>query len=205
MTALREMIRGDATITEISAWLDAQGTEDRLAATRKLGRADQRALFRRASSETFALEHFVPEGVAVRTAVHHDGRNTLPLPPRWKLFQKRFARPEDGSERLFGYNVGIANKLIGPGFFVAGYTTDNPQWVERGPIVIDYYQVPDGPVPDEWPEVVPNTKGLQRFAISDTRDFMRRVSEHVSIGSVYKAEKPLDQYFVLVRKDPTGR
>ncbi len=60
--------------------------------------------------------------------------------------------------------------------------------------------MPDGPVPDGWPEVIPNSKGLQRFVYYQTRDFMRRVSKHVTIGAAYKVEKKLDHYFVLVRE-----
>jgi hypothetical protein len=47
---------------------------------------------------------------------------------------------------------------------------------------------------------VPNSRGLQRFVYHRTRDFMRRVSRHVTIGAAYKGESPLDHYFVLVRE-----
>jgi hypothetical protein len=30
---------------------------------------------------------------------------------------------------------------------------------------------------------------------------MRKVSDHVTIGAAFKREKPLDHYFVLVRRD----
>ncbi len=64
--------------------------------------------------------------------------------------------------------------MIGPGSFVGVSTAPNPAWAERGAVVIDYFQVPDGPVATGWPPVVPNTKGLQRFAYNKTRDFMRK-------------------------------
>ena len=202
MTTLKDLIHDETkTIADIGAWLDAQSAQTRLAESRTLDRNDQRQLYRRAGNAHFSLEHFVPKDVADVTAVHHDGKNTLPLPGKMKFFQKRFCRPDDGSDRLFGYNVSKPNDLIGPGYFVARYTAGNPAWTERAPIVIDYFQVPDGRVPSEWPPVVPNTQGLQRFAISDTRDFMRRVSHHVSIGAAHKVEKPIDHYFILVRKD----
>ena len=41
---------------------------------------------------------------------------------------------------------------------------------------------------------------LSRFVYHHTRDFMRRVSRHVSIGAAYKDERPLDHYFVLCRQ-----
>jgi hypothetical protein len=59
--------------------------------------------------------------------------------------------------------------------------------------------VPDAPVADGWPAVLRNDQRLQRFVYHQTRDFMRRVSEHVSIGAAFKRERPLDHYFVLVR------
>ena len=51
-----------------------------------------------------------------------------------------------------------------------------------------------------WPRVVDNHWRLQRFVYDETRDFMRSVSAHVSIGAAYKREKPLDHYFVLCRR-----
>jgi hypothetical protein len=68
-------------------------------------------------------------------------------------------------------------------------------------VVVDYFQVPDGPVPAGWPAVKRNAQGLQRFVYDGTRNYMRRVSKHVSIGAAYKGETPLDHYFVLCRED----
>jgi len=202
MINLRELLAHERTsIAEIADWLDRAAPEQRLAEAHSLDRAGQRALYRRAaSSAPIALEHFVPREVADLQPVHHKGRNTLPLPPALKLFEKRFARPRDGTERLFGYNESLPNRWIGPGFFVARYTRDEPNWVERGGVVVDYVQTPNGELPGQWPKLVPNSQGLQRFVFYGTRDFMRRVSQHVSIGAAYKGEKPLDHYFILVRE-----
>lgn len=203
MTRLQLMLdSGGTSIEEIGVWLDQANPADRLEAAFSLDRAGQRMLFKRARCDApFALTHFVPEGVLPLRAVHHKGKNTLPLPSKHRLFEKRFARPNDGSERLFGYNHAPSRKLIGPGYFVAVYAGARPEWRERGAIVVDYFQVPDGAVPADWPEVIPNSQGLQRFVYRGTRDFMRRVSEHVSIGAAYKGEKALDHYFILVRPD----
>lgn len=203
MTTLKAMLDSESTgIEEIAAWLDREGPAARVEAAFALDRAGQRALFRRAGIATpFTLDHYVPREVPDVTAVHHKGKNTLPLPGKHKYFEKRFARPNDGSERLFGYNHAPSKGLVGPGYFVAVYTRDNPSWTDRGPIVVDYFQVPDAAVPSSWPPVVPNSEGLQRFVYKGTRDFMRRVSAHVSIGAAHKGEKPLDHYFVLVRQD----
>jgi hypothetical protein len=203
MTTLRDMLASDGTgIAEIGAWLDGVTAPARLDAAFALDRGAQRELFKRArTGAPLTLEHFVPPEVAALRPVHHRGKNTLPLPRKHRFFEKRFCRPQDDSQRLFGYNHAPSKGLVGPGYFVAHSTADQPAWTERGAIVVDYFQAPDGPVPAEWPKVVPNSHGLQRFVYAGTRDFMRRISAHVSIGAAYKGEKPLDHYFVLVRQD----
>jgi hypothetical protein len=201
MRTLYGMIHDDSvSIDEIADFLDRMTEPDRRASVDGLGRGDQRALYRKAAQGApIDLEHFVPDEIGDGDPVNHLGRNTLPLPPRHRRFQKRFCRPESTGDRLFGYNEAPSRGLIGPGYFVALPTEEVPSWALRGGVVIDYYQVPDGPVVDGWPAVVPNTQGLQRFVYQGTRDFMRRVSSHVSIGAAYKGEKSLDHYFILCR------
>jgi hypothetical protein len=190
-----------ASIDDIAARLDALPHEERLAEATALGRDDQRALYRKAATALpLTLEHFVPAEVPALRPVRHHGKNTLPLPGKHKRFEKRFCRPKDRADRLFGYNHSPSGWLIGPGYFVLVSTEGSADWQSRGTLVVDYFQVPDGPVAEGWPEVVPNTKGLQYFVYNKTRDFMRRVSSHVSIGAAYKVEKALDHYFVLVRE-----
>ena len=195
------MIRDDTvSIHKIADFLDRMTEPDRRAAVDGLGRADQRQLYRKAAdAPPIDLEHFVPDEVGDRDPVNHLARNTLPLPPRHRRFRKCFCRPDDGNDRLFGYNEAPSRGLLGPGYFVAVPTEDVSAWALRGGVVIDYFQTPDKPVADGWPTVVPNTIGLQRFVYNGTRDFMRRVSSHVSIGSAYKGEKSLDHYFILCR------
>lgn len=202
MPHLRDLIASNASLDAIADHLDGLSADARDQEARSLGRDEQRRLYQKAESgPAITLDHFVPPGVAARREVRHLGRNTLPLPFGWKYFEKRFCRPESGTGRLFGYNEGGTRKFIGPGYYVAVPTAGNPAWEARGQIVVDYFQVPDGPVVDGWPEVVPNDQGLQRLVFHHTRDFMRRVSQHVSIGAAYKEEKALDHYFVLVRVD----
>lgn len=190
---LAELLKTSPSLAAVAAHLDALDTEALRAQALTLDRSSQRRLYDLASNE-IGLDHF-----ATSTApVTHAGRNTLPLPPPFKSFAKVFARPEDGSDRLFGFNESPSRPLIGPGYFVAYATAGNPAWQARGGVVVDYFQVPDGPVPDGWPKVVPNSHGLQYFVYRHTRDFMRRVSGRVSIGAAYKVEKALDHYFVLV-------
>ena len=75
------------------------------------------------------------------------------------------------------------------------------RWGElRGAIVVDYFQIPDGPVAAGWPRVVANDWRLQRLVYHHTRDFMRRVSAHVTIGAAFREESALDHYFILCRE-----
>lgn len=200
MADLTDLIHDSSTdILAIAAHLEALSETDRVAALDTLGRRDQRALYHKAAaSEPIDMSHFVP-GDAPLAAVQHQGRNTLPLPGKHRRFQKRFCRPEAGGDRLFGYNEAPSRGLIGPGYFVAIPTAGQPHWQERGAVVVDYFQVPDAEVCADWPPVVPNTKGLQRFVYHKTRDFMRKVSGSVSIGAAYKGEKSLEHYFTLCR------
>jgi hypothetical protein len=189
------------SLDDVANLLDEAAPEERVAALFALDRAGQRSLFKKAESAApLTLEDFVPHDLAPGEPVRHRGRNTLPLTSRHKLFKKCFCRPDDGSERLFGYNEAPSRGLIGPGYFVAVPTASNPDWRDRGAVVVDYFQVPDGKVADGWPSVWPNTKGLQRFVYHRTRDFMRRVSKFVTIGSAFRGERPLDHYFVLIRE-----
>lgn len=199
---LRARLQDPATtIDTLAAALDAMGPDERLAWTRSLTRGDQRALYvLAAKGPGCTLEDFVPATLPARVPVVHSGRNSLPIPGALRLFEKRFCRPESGPLRLFGYNEGSLRKLIGPGYFVAHATAGNPAWEQRGAIVVDYFQVPDGPVADGWPKVVPNSHGLQLFVFQGTRDFMRKVSRHVSIGAAYKGERSIGQFFVLCRE-----
>lgn len=204
MTRLQTILRDPArTLKDVREHLDGLSHDARMAELATTTRDDQRTLWNLAAGDEgrITLEHFLPPSVpACRPVVHH-GRNTLPLPGSHKFFRKPMARPEDGTPRAFGYNDSPSRWLIGPGYFVLVATAGNPAWEERGAFVVDYFQHPDGRVPASWPEVRPNTSGLQRFVYHGTRDFMRRVSEHVSIGAAYKGEKPLDHYFTLCRED----
>lgn len=189
-----------ARIEEISRYLDGLDPASRWAEVSRLGRDRQRALYEKAAqAPAIDLEHFVG-AAAPRVEVIHDGVNTLPVPDRLRRFQKRFCRPARDGQRLFGYNEGPTRRAIGPGYFVAVPTRGRPEWEARGAIVVDYFQVPDDGVAPGWPAVVPNHRGLQRFVYDQTRDFMRRVSAHVSIGAAFKRERPLDHYFVLCRR-----
>ncbi|MEO7094453.1 MAG: hypothetical protein ABI175_14455 [Polyangiales bacterium] len=188
-------------VDAIGHYLDGLDGDARWREVGALGRSRQRTLWEKAAhAPPIDFAHFVGDA-PVRQEVIHDGVNTLPVLPAIRRFQKRFSRPAIGAtERLFGYNEGPTRRLIGPGYFVAIPTASRPAWSARGAVVVDYYQVPDGEVPKGWPRVRDNHWRLQRFVYGGTRDFMRRVSDHVSIGAAYKGESPLDHYFMLCRR-----
>jgi hypothetical protein len=189
-----------ADIGTIARHLDGLRGAERYAEVCRLDRGQQRRLYEKAAhAEPVDFAHFVGTAAA-RAEVIHDGVNTLPLPAPLRRFQKRFARVDGDPARLFGYNHGPTRSVVGPGYFVARATAGRPDWTARGAVVVDYFEVPDGPVPDGWPPIVTNDWRLQRFVYHETRDFMRRVSSQVAIGAAYKRERPLDHYFVLCRR-----
>lgn len=202
-TSLVELVEAGAPIQEIGAFLDSLTPEQRWAQIDGTPRAMQPKLFELAApAEPLTLEDFVPAHVPDLTPVMHRGWNTLPLPAPFRRFAKPMCRPSDGSERLFGYNEGITRPLIGPGYFVLHPTaSQRAEWLERGAQVVDYWQIPDAPVAEGWPRVRPNWFGLQLFVYHQTRDFMRRVSQHVTVGRAFKWERPLSAWFLLVRED----
>ena len=55
--------------------------------------------------------------------------------------------------------------------------------------------------PPGWPEPRPNDLGLSRFVYGFMVDTLRRVSEHVTIGSAARKGRDLGSWFVLVRED----
>ena len=210
MLKLKDMIHKDS-IETIGMYLDELEQEARLEETQSLNRNDQRKLYQIANNaRPLELEDLVPPDVPNLKEVVHKGRNTLPLPGTFRSFEKRFCRPDEiDKQQIFGYNEGVTRKLIGPGFFIAKSTKDTPSWSERGSIVIDYFEIPNGAVDPSWPTIKPNNRGLQFFVYNKTRDYMRCVSKHVSIGAVYQTrgsgasakDNFMDHYFILCRQD----
>jgi hypothetical protein len=188
-------------IGEIAKWLDGQPHAARKDAVFSLDRAGQRALYERAEGASLDADYFAPAALGPLRPVVHFGRNTLPLPGSQKLFKKVFARSASAEAPPFGYNDAPSGWIIGPGYFVVVPTAGNAEWERRGPVVVDYFRVPPGPVPAGWPEVVPNDHGIQFFVYHQTRDYMRRVSQDITIGAAYKGEKALGHFFVLVREE----
>lgn len=192
------------TIADIAAHFDALDAAERERQATDLCAAEQRRLWDLAAdAPAIGLEHFVPPEQGLLTPVHHPGRNTIPGPRFVQHFEKRFCKPRGGT-RLFGYNVAKA-WFVRPGYFVAYPTAAHESRRARGGVVIDYCLIPDDEVPQGWPPIVPNAAGLQRFVYHRTRDFMRRVSRHVSIGRASKhderGDREMDYWFTLCRRE----
>ncbi len=180
---------------EIARLLDGLPSAERIAAVRALGRAEQRRLYDAASGVArLRLVDLVPAATPDLVAVRHYGRNTLPA---FTLFEKRFARPrgEDPAapKRLAGFNFQTMTAFTGPGYFVA---RDDES---RGEVLIDYRELPTQ-APDDWPRIRGNDRGLGRLVYGNMVDTLRRVSEHVTIGSAAKGGKDLGSWFVLCRE-----
>ena len=64
---------------------------------------------------------------------------------------------------------------------------------------MDYREVPPA-APAGWPPVRRNEVGAGRFVYGFMVDRLRRVSEHVTIGSAARNGKDLGSWFLLTRE-----
>ncbi|MBW2272766.1 MAG: hypothetical protein JRG96_05815 [Deltaproteobacteria bacterium] len=180
---------------EIARFFDGLASADRVTAVRALGARDQRRLYEAVQGfEPVRLVELVSPGTADLATVRHYGKNSLPL---FSSFEKRFCRPPgqepDAPALLIGFNYQILAPLTGPGYFVALEDT------ERGEVLIDYRRLPDR-IPVDWPAVQSNERGISRFVYGFMVDTLRRVSEHVTIGSAARHGKDTGNWFVLCRQ-----
>lgn len=176
------------------AMLDTLGHQARRRALQSLSPKQLSALFEAAKDgEALELDFLVPAGTDAMTEVIHHGRNSLPL---FHHFQKRFVRPdgEGSSEEVWGLNHSSTSPFTGPGYFVARKS-------DNGELVVDYTALPPRK-PRNWPEIIPNSDRLGRFVWVGMKDYLRKVSEHASIGRAFKNGQPMNAWFVLCREDP---
>jgi hypothetical protein len=180
---------------EIARFLDALASSERIEAVRSLGRSEQRRLYAAVEGRLpLELADLVPPTCADLDTVRHFGRNTLPV---FTLFEKRFCRPRGADARkpgeLWGFNYQTMSMVTGPGYFVARQDPSRPE------VLIDYTAVPPSH-PDGWPEIRRNEQGLSQFVYGYMVDTLRRVSEHVTIGSAARKGRDLGSWFVLTRQ-----
>jgi hypothetical protein len=178
----------------LADYLDHLDAPARLREVRSLVKREQVKLFEAAAgARSIHLAHFVPAGIPPLREVIHYGRNSLPA---FHTFEKRFCLPDTGGDELWGYNEHALRALTGPGYFVVR----EPSHAERAEMVIDYTELPPSK-PEAWPPIRPNSARLGRFIYHQTRDIVRAVSQHVTVGRDTRNGQPLDAWFVLCRSD----
>lgn len=182
-------------LKELAALLDGLSHDERVSFVRSLGRAEQRRLYEAAAGFLpLGLADLVTPRHADGVTVRHFGKNTLPA---FTHFEKRFCRPagEDPQRPgiLYGFNHQSLGWLTGPGYYVARMDPARPE------VLIDYRELP--PVaPAGWPPLRRNEVGPARFVYGFMVDRLRRVSEHVSIGSAARKGRDLGSWFALTRE-----
>lgn len=194
---LRAKIHERAKPQVLCELLDRLAEPERVAAAHGLGPSEQRALWRLAEGfRPVTLVDIVPASVPAMQPVRHFGRNSMPM---FRAFEKVFFRApqEDAAapEQLGGVNVHVLRPISGPGYFM---TVEDRA---RGEVVIDYTRVPAA-APQGWPAIVDNEHGLRKVFYGFTQiDTLRRVSEHVTIGSAARRGRDIGAWFVLCRQE----
>ena len=179
-------------LTEV---LDGLGHEGRVHTIRTWTKHHKKELFEAAKGyRPLDLDFLVPASVGPLVEVIHEGHNTLPM---FSRFQKRFVKLEGEAFPIGGYNHQSMQAFTGPGYF--GVTKGEGE--HEGELVIDYSKIPKHK-PASWPEIKPNEGGLAGIVNGGMIDYLRGLSNHVSIGVAYKDGKHRNQWFALVRKDP---
>ena len=195
LEAFESMI-ADASVAPgtIAGLLDGLDPTIRPRVIRRLGRVGQRSLYAKVEGHaSLELTDLVPPDCAELAGVRHLGRNSLPA---FTIFEKRFCRLP-GSDpsapgALAGYNFQTLSPLTGPGYFMAVEDENTRE------VLVDYRRLPDQK-PADWPEIRSNERGLARFVYGFMVDRLRRVSEHVTIGSAARNGRDLGSYFILCR------
>jgi hypothetical protein len=107
---------------------------------------------------------------------------------------------DDESGELWGYNHQSWDWITGPGYFIAHAANGDGKEVPSS-YLIDYTRIPKKK-PGSWPEILPNEAKLGRFVYAGMKDYMRKISDHVSIGRAYRGSHAMDAWFILCREDP---
>ncbi|MDX2009620.1 MAG: hypothetical protein SFW67_05500 [Myxococcaceae bacterium] len=185
----------DAAVTPraLAEHLDAVPAAQRLAETLALDASHQARLFDVVQgARRFTLDDLAPATTPPLVGVRHEGRNSLLAFTRFaKVFAVPDEAPKVASER-WGFNAtsGLVTVTVGPGYFVAVQQGDE--------VLVDYTRLPPRPL-DGAPRVLGNDERLSYFVYNRTRDVVRGVSAHVSIGRAWRGERQLDNWFVLCR------
>lgn len=179
----------------VASLLDQLDAAVRPAVIRRLGKSAQHALFEKVDGfAPLSLEDLVPSSKRELEEVRHYGRNTLPA---FRIFEKRFCRlpgtTSGADDSIAGYNFQTMSGVTGPGYFLARIDPDRPE------VLVDYGRLPTQR-PASWPDIRSNERGLGRLVYGFMVDRLRRVSEHVTIGSAAKNGRDIGSFFVLSRE-----
>jgi hypothetical protein len=183
-------------LERLTAILDGLGHEGRVHTVGTWTKEHMQQLFEAAKGhQPLDLDFLVPSGVEPLVEIIHDGRNTLPM---FTHFQKRFTKLEGDAFPIGGYNHQSMQSFTGPGYFAV----TKGEGEHEGELVIDYTKVPKHK-PATWPTIRTNDGGLAGIVNGGMVDYLRGLSSHVSIGVAYKDGKHRNQWFALVRQDPS--
>ncbi len=179
----------------LAAHLDALTAPQRLAETLALDSRRQAKLFEVVQgARSFTLDDLSPSSGTPLSGVTHEGRNSMLAFTR---FAKIFAVPDDATladSQRWGFNKtsGLVTTTVGPGYFVAEQ--------QGSEVLVDYTRLPSQPLKGA-PALLPNASRLSFFVYNRTRDLVRGVSQHVSVGRAWRGARRLDNWFVLCRTE----
>jgi hypothetical protein len=180
-------------VDRITEALDGMLAAMRLWTVLSISSAELRLLWDLFEGRDVGANDLVPAGTEPLKPVIHHGKNSMAA---FRRFQKRFARADDGSDNIWGYNHHTFRWATGPGYFVGHPAAEASS---PAPFLLDYTELPRNKPPD-WPDIAPSSSRLGWFVYGELADYLRRVSAHVSIGRAYRSHKPLDNWFILCRE-----
>jgi len=172
---------GPIDIGAVAQRLDAVREDQRVTFVRSLAKADMIRLWDACDGRVVAATDYVPAVVADRPEVIHKGKNSLPFVSE---FEKRFTRG-DRADVVFGYNhTSLIWTTAGPGYFIGHVEASARAPDQQGIFGLDYYEPPANraQLPATWLAVRKNEIGLQCLLYAKMVDYMRKVSEGLTIG-----------------------
>jgi hypothetical protein len=183
-------------LKRVAEILDGLGHEGRYHTIRTWTKHQHELIYEAAKGfRPLDLDFLVPSSVGSLVEVIHDGHNTLPM---FTQFQKRFVKLDGEDLPIGGYNHQSMAAFTGPGYF--GVTKgEGPD--HEGELVVDYRVIPKNK-PDAWPEIRSNDGGIAGIVNGGMVDYVRGISNHVSIGMAFKNGQSRNQWFAMVRRDP---
>ena len=156
-----------------------------------LGKADMVKLFELAE-DNLSPQYFVDEDKNQLTEKIHYGKNSLPM---FNNFQKRFAYLDENSQKqILGYNHQSMAWITGPGYFNVLSSKEG-----LSSCVIDYNHIPEKTC-SNWPEIEDNNGFPKSLVYGGMQDYMKKISENVSIGRAVIKGKITSNYFILIKE-----